>query len=76
MNGLTMKEKISYGLAIGTMLCGLLLLFMSFAVAPAGEISSSVLYAFGEISLFVGSIMGISVHFEALKGKAPKAPYT
>ncbi|MDE5789652.1 MAG: hypothetical protein K2H96_00285 [Muribaculaceae bacterium] len=68
MKTLTTKEKISYGLAVGTMLCGLVLLFMSFVAPPEGEINSSVLYAFGEISLFVGSILGISVHVNALRG--------
>ncbi len=68
MKDLTTKEKISYGLAVGTMICGLVLLFMSFFVPPEGEINSSVLYAFGEISLFVGSVLGLSVHVNALRG--------
>lgn len=67
MKELSTKEKISYGLAVGTMISGLVLLFMSFLFPPEGEINSSVLYAFGEISLFVGSILGISVHAHALK---------
>lgn len=67
MKTLTTKEKISYGMAVTTQLCGLVLLFMSFFAPPEGEINSSVLYAFGEISLFVGSILGISVHVNALK---------
>ena len=71
-NLMTLKEKISYGLAVGVMICGLVLLFMSFHVPPEGEINSSVLYAFGEISLFVGSIIGISAHVNALKGDLRK----
>lgn len=58
-NRLTIKEKIAYGLAVGTMICGLVLLFLSFVFPPEGEINSTVLYAFGEISLFAGSLMGI-----------------
>ena len=64
---MTTKEKISYGIAAGTMMCGLMLLFMSIMAPPTGEINSSVLYAFGEISLFVGSVLGISAHVKAIK---------
>lgn len=59
---LTVKEKIAYGLAVGTMICGLALLFLSLVVPPEGEINSSVLYAFGEISLFAGSLMGVWIN--------------
>ena len=69
MNGLTTKEKISYGIAAGTMICGLILLFMSIIAPPTGEINPSVLYAFGEISLFVGSVLGISAHVKAVKDR-------
>ena len=66
MNTLTIKEKISYCMAIGSLICGFVLLFMGYNAPPEGEINSSVLYAFGEISLFAGSVLGISVHLSDL----------
>jgi len=56
------KEWISYGMAVAALAAGLTLLFLGYAAPPEGEIDSSVLYAFGEISIFVGSVLGISVH--------------
>ncbi len=38
---------------------GCTLLAVGFAVAPAGEIHSSVLVAFGEILTFAGALIGI-----------------
>lgn len=67
MKTLTTKEKISYGMAVLSLTCGFILLFMSFIFPPEGEINSSVLYAFGEILLFAGSILGISVHLNSLR---------
>lgn len=68
MKELTWKEKISYGMAFVSLICGHVLLFLGYATPPEGEINSSVLYAFGEISIFVGSILGISVHYNSVGG--------
>ena len=62
---MTMKEKLSYGMAIGSLLCGFVLLFLSYFAPPEGEITASVLYAFGEISIFSGSVMGISISLKS-----------
>lgn len=70
MNRITTKEKISIGMAMASLVCGFVLLFMGYLAPPEGEINSSVLYAFGEILLFVGSVLGISVHLsEVWPGK-------
>ena len=57
-----LKEWLSYGMAAASLVAGFVLLFMGYCAPPEGEIDSSVLYAFGEISIFVGSVLGISVH--------------
>lgn len=60
---LTFKEVIIYILAVITMLAGLTLLFMGLFIPPEGEIHQSVLTAFGLISIFVASLLGISIHY-------------
>ena len=60
---LSFKEMLTYSLAIITMIAGLVLLFMGLMIDPEGEIHSSVLYAFGLISIFVASLLGISMHY-------------
>ena len=60
---LTFKEVIIYSLAVITMLSGLTLLFMGLFIPPEGEIHESVLTAFGLISIFVASLLGISIHY-------------
>lgn len=44
-------------------LAGMVLLFLGFFTPPSGEISSSVLVAFGEISTFAGALIGIDCHY-------------
>ena len=72
MNELTTKEKISYFMAGGSLICGFVLLFLSYFAPPEGEITSSVLYAFGEISIFSGSVMGISIQLRQRKDEKDK----
>lgn len=60
---LTFKEVIIYSLAVITMLSGLTLLFIGLFIPPEGEIHQSVLTAFGLISIFVASLLGISIHY-------------
>lgn len=61
---LTFKEVIIYVMAIITMAAGLSLLFIGLFIPPEGEIHQSVLTAFGLISIFVASLLGISIHYE------------
>lgn len=50
-------------MAGASLIAGFMLLFISLFLPPQGEIHSSVIYSFGEILLFVGSLMGISIHY-------------
>lgn len=60
---LTFKEVIIYLLAVVTMFAGLSLLFIGLFIPPEGEIHQSVLTAYGLISIFVASLLGISIHY-------------
>ena len=73
---LTFKEFLIYVLAVITMAAGLSLLFIGTYIPPEGEIHQSILTAFGLISIFVASLLGISLHYdselEKLKGTIQK----
>ena len=60
---LTFKESLVYGLAIASLIAGFVLLFIGFFTAPEGEIHESVITIFGMVLLFVGSLLGISMHY-------------
>ncbi len=60
---LTFKEVVIYVIAIITMSAGLALLFIGIFIPPEGEIHQSVLTAYGLISIFVASLLGISIHY-------------
>lgn len=47
---------------------GLLLLFLGLRIHPAGEIHSSVLVAFGEVSTFAGALFGIDYSYRKRGG--------
>lgn len=53
-------------LVMAVLLCvaGLTLIFSGFWIAPAGEIHSSVLVAFGEISTFAGALFGVDYTYK------------
>lgn len=65
MSRLKEKEKlnIQFWLGVAMIVAGLTLLFMGFWTVPIGEISNSVLIAFGEVLTFVGSIFGIDYKY-------------
>ena len=60
-----MKWRIRVHLTLAVLLClvGLLLLFIGFFVPPVGEIDSSVLISYGEVSTFAGSLLGIDYRY-------------
>ena len=60
---LTFKDMLIYILVVITMGSGLSLLFIGLYIPPEGEIHQSVLTAFGLISIFVASLLGISLHY-------------
>lgn len=68
---LTFKEALVFGLAIVCSAAGWTLLFLGMYLPPAGQIHESVLTAFGLDLVFVGSLLGISMHYanEAKKFK-------
>lgn len=51
-------------------LFGILLLAGSFFVPPLGVIDSSVLVAFGELSTFSGSLIGVDYHYKYKSGES------
>lgn len=55
---------VQYTICIVLLIAGITLLFMGFFVDPLGIISNSVLVAFGEISTFAGSIIGIDYNYK------------
>lgn len=65
MSRLKEKQKlnIQFWLGVAMIVAGLTLLFMGFWTVPIGEISNSVLIAFGEVLTFVGSIFGIDYKY-------------
>ena len=54
--------------AILLTLSGIVLLFSGFWVDPEGEIDSSVLVAFGEVSTFAGALFGVDYKYRMQKG--------
>lgn len=62
------KDTLAYIAAYTSLFVGFGLLIAGFCVPPIGEISNSVLCAFGEILVFVGSIIGIALHIDHRMG--------
>lgn len=60
---LTFKETLTYGLAIASLAAGFILLFAGMFLPPEGQIHESVLTAFGIILVFVGSVLGLDMHY-------------
>jgi hypothetical protein len=67
-------EMLRTHLRIATILTivGCLLLIGGFVVAPAGEIHSSVLVAFGEIMTFVAALLGINYTYKVRELRSGK----
>lgn len=74
---LTFKEVLVYSLAIVCSVAGWTLLFLGMYLPPTGQIHESVLTAFGLNLVFVGSLLGISMHYanEAKKFKESITQY-
>lgn len=60
---LTMKELITYLLAITCMTAAIVAIFLGMYIPPQGEVHASVLTYFGISSAFCGSLLGISAHY-------------
>lgn len=54
------KEWTIFGSGVITLIAGIVLVFISIYMPPAGEIHNSVLTALGEFLTFAGSCLGIA----------------
>lgn len=59
LDSVTPRDKVQFGMAIGLMVFGCILLFIGLITPPEGVIDNSVLVAFGEIATLVAGILGI-----------------
>lgn len=60
-----MKGKLQIVCAFICVLAGLVLVGVSVAIEPAGEIHYSVLVAYGETLTFAGALLGIDYHYKS-----------
>ena len=60
---LTFKEVLLYTITIVVLIAAFTLLFLGLFIPPEGQIHESVLTAFGLILLFVGSLLGVNMHY-------------
>ena len=57
------RLSIQFWLGCLVVLAGLVLLFLGFYAVPIGEISPSVLTAFGEVATFSGALIGVDYRY-------------
>lgn len=59
------QKKLTVEIVIATILAlaGITLLFLGFYAVPVGEISATVLTAFGETATFSGALLGIDYSY-------------
>ena len=55
----TPRDKVQFGIAIGLMVFGGILLIIGLVAEPLGQIHQSVLVAFGEIATLAAGVLGI-----------------
>lgn len=60
------KVKLNIQLALGVTLvvAGIVLLFLGFYAHPIGDITNSVLVAYGEVSTFAGALIGVDYSYK------------
>lgn len=65
MKNFTQETKLTIQilLSIVLVIAGIVLLFLGFYFPPQGEIHDSVLIAYGEVSTFAGSILGVDYSY-------------
>lgn len=66
LHKLTTEGKLSlqFWLGVLVIIAGLTLLFLGFFAIPLGEISPSVLTAFGEAATFSGALIGVDYNYK------------
>lgn len=62
-NNINPKATAQLVLGCIVTIIGLILLFVGCFTPPTGEIHSSLLVAFGEISTFAGALIGVDYHY-------------
>lgn len=60
---LNFKDKTAYITALASFFLGWALICAGFIVNPLGEISASVITAFGTALVYTASVLGISLYF-------------
>lgn len=65
MKKLTQEQRLTVQFWAGLVIVaiGLVLLFLGFFAVPVGQISASVLTAFGEIATFSGALIGVDYRY-------------
>lgn len=63
------KRAVEFWFALLLVVAGLVLLFLGFYAVPIGEISASVLTAYGETATFAGSLLGIDYTYRFKRDK-------
>lgn len=63
-DSLTVREFVAYAICALSFLAGIVLIFASLMIDPRGVIDQSVIYSFGLLLTFCGSLLGISMHYE------------
>lgn len=58
------KITIQTFLSVILIIAGIVLLFLGFHTPPVGQIHDSVLVAYGEVSTFAGSLIGIDASYK------------
>lgn len=59
MDEVTPRDKVQFGIAIGLMVFGCVVLLIGLLTPPEGQIHQSVLIAFGEIATLAAGVLGI-----------------
>lgn len=59
MDEVTPRDKVQFGIAIGLMVFGCVMLLVGLLTPPEGQIHQSVLVAFGEIATLAAGVLGI-----------------
>lgn len=66
MNRLSNETKLTIQvfMAVALVIAGVVMLFLGFYIEPPGQIHDSVLIAYGEVSTFSGSLLGLDYHYK------------
>lgn len=59
LDTVTPRDKVQFGIAIGLMIFGCVVLLIGLLTPPSGQIHQSVLVAFGEIATLSAGVLGI-----------------